>query len=291
MPRARPALALLALSLQLALACEPQPPATPPPPPGVPPAPPAPPSPADTTPPPQPPAPEAGPTRWLDFPGPKLEVSLTGPTNWAVVPVGEGWDVLKFALYDWVRAEGAEQVFRLGDQEIWVPGAFTRQAEPPAALKKGSPVVFSGAASALFGRVVATGQDEIRVRYAFGGEVDEKSVAPREVVLLEGKPAFGEPAAYKEGDTWNTAQLVHAGADTTWLVGFAGKRLQVPSKDVKPLAVTKVYRKGEAVWAARLGILRPGKVLEALDQGLRYTVVFEGKDRETVTFAGVTAPL
>jgi hypothetical protein len=103
--------------------------------------------------------------------------------------------------------------------------------------------------------------------------------------------------AWKTGDDWEAGVYVSAGPggkDSAWVLAWAGKLTQVSG--VKPLTVTKVFKKGDKVWADRFSKLRPATVVEVLAGGVAYKVRFEkdsaGKEEEdTLDLGRVTTPL
>jgi len=116
-------------------------------------------------------------------------------------------------------------------------------------------------------------------------------VPKTKVLKLDGtKLAFGEPIAYKEGDNWRTGTFVHQGGDKSWVLGWGGKPVEVATADVKNMTITKTFQKGDEVWAPFVGTLKPAKVVEVIDDGVRIKVDMDGKE-STVSYVNVTAPL
>lgn len=309
---------LLALSCLLP-GCGDDPP--PPPPPSPEPAPPPPPTPAATAsatasasaaPSASSPAPIASveavskePRKWSDYAGPEIEPSVKpGERAWAVVPVSVGWDTLKLRTLDLERLEGHLAIFSLSEDgqktEYHVPGAFVSPTKPPQKPGPGTPLIASVHGSRAYARVVETKGDKLEVRYQFAGSLEKAELDPRDVLELDGTPRFGAPIAYKEMRegprserkiVWHPATFVQASEEKVWLVTSAGKPLRVPRDTVKALGVQLTHKAGDSVWVARGDDLVPGKVLEVLDEALRYRVALEQEQEVTAGFENVAPPV
>jgi hypothetical protein len=213
---------------------------------------------------------------------------------------------LAFFGVEVVKVDGQELVVKGVKGEVFVPGAFVVAKKAPKNVKVGAPVLVQRGASMIAGtkrgRIKAITKDEGETSYTaqtrFVSDIDDdEGLAPEEVIVLDGKVGFGAPVAWKTGDDWEAGVYVSAGPggkDSAWVLAWAGKLTQVSG--VKPLTVTKVFKKGDKVWADRFSKLRPATVVEVLAGGVAYKVRFEkdsaGKEEEdTLDLGRVTTPL
>lgn len=224
-----------------------------------------------------------------DDPGKK--VALTGEKAWTIGP-GDDWQI---GLYDFVRTDGTKNVFKEfgGEKEFSVPGAFTMQAKPVAGLKKGDPVYATIVASGACGRVASASDQEIKVIYLWGGSRSDRTFAPDELLLLDGKLGYGAPVAYKEqadDEWWMPGTLVYKDDKTAWLQGGT----KVPANLVKPLDVKRTYKAGDKVWAVpenTWGNLQPATVTKVLNDALQYEIKYDDGSKKVADYCQVTAPL
>lgn len=240
-----------------------------------------------------------GPFHWKDYAGPKVATKIAGKKAWAVIPVGleDDFNVAKVALLDYLRTEKDEHVFKEqgGDEELWVPTAMVRNAEAAKGLAKGTALMLNVAAASGYGRITSIEKGDegvvIKAKYYWGSSPSDAELSESEVIKLEDKIAFGQPVAYKSDSDWQPGQLVYTDKDSSWVVSSGGSPTKVATKDVKAMKVTKVYAKGDKVWAYDLK-LEPAKVVEVLDGGVAYKVKLDkGGKEQTVTMDHVTAPL
>ena len=231
---------------------------------------------------------------WTAFPGPVVKKQITSRTVWAAVPLSDEWDVLALFLVDRVRADGNEQVVKLGERELWVPNAL---ASPPTSgvVQPGAPVLVQlyGSLSAQYGRVVKASGEKVTVKSVVIKDVEEVEVEAQYVVPLRGAVAFGESAAYETfADHWTTGIVLHPGPGTAWMLPSTGIAKDVDATKVKPMAVTKRYTVGAKVLAenaASGGWLHPGVVKAVVNDGLQYRIAFDKGGEELRGFEVVTA--
>jgi hypothetical protein len=199
---------------------------------------------------------------------------------------------------DFVRAEGDEIVIKHFDgSEIFIPGALVYPAAPAKGLKVGDTVLADVAAASAPARVVkleGSGDDQsIEIKYMWAGSSSDATLAPNGVVKLEDKVAFGQPVAWKKDGAWEIGDLAGGDATTGFVIESGGHAVLVPKKDLKPLKITRLYKKGDKVWASRYGTLKPGKVTEVVEGGLAYKVQLDSGEAaaDPFEFGGVTSPL
>ena len=212
------------------------------------------------------------PKGWAAYPGPDVPVTLAaGQPHWAAIPISTGWDSLKITQLDYKGVEGKNAAFTFMSRELHVPSAWVRAAEPAKGLKVGSPVLLNVYVTSNYGRVKELKGDKVVVEHHWVTKVESPEVSTRDVLLLSGELEFGAPVAYKQAADWYSAQLLHKGADQSWVMGFAGKPVQVPTADVKAVPVGKLFKVGAAVWARfGSGKFMEAKVVGVLEKGLRY---------------------
>lgn len=230
--------------------------------------------------------------RFSGFPGPTVPVNVkAGERAWTASPAALDWNVLKLAQYKFVKTEGTEGLFEFGNETFHVPSAFIAPAAPAVGLKPRSPVLLSVYVTTMPGRVVAVAGNKVSVEFLWVNRRQVKDVGTDEVILMDGKARFGAPIAYREGATWRHAQMIRPGPKTSWVLGFAGKPLQVPAASIKMLTF-KTFKAGDRVWVDWVGQFRPARVVSVQDNGLRYQVLVDGmgKKPEERVFSDVIAP-
>jgi hypothetical protein len=233
---------------------------------------------------------------WTAYPGPDVPVSLAaGQKHWAAIPIAMDWQSLKITQLDYKGVEGKNAAFTFIGRELHVPSAWVRAAEP-AKVKAGSPVLLNIYVTSNYGRVTEVKGDKVVVAHPWALKVESAEVSAQDVLLLSGELEFGAPVAYKQGADWYSATLLHKGADKSWVMGFAGKPLQVPTADVKAVPVGKVHKVGAAVWARfGSGKFMEAKVVGVLDKGLRYQTKWTkfpaGDKPDEMVYAHVTTDL
>lgn len=248
-------------------------------------------APAKTTAKPAPtPAPKKEDAKWADFPGPKVKADIGDAKKvWTVLPVSTGFDLLKFGYPSVVKAE-EDVVVVDGFVPAHVPGVFVHKPVENKNLKKGAPVMVDEAASGPLGRVVEAG-DKIKVKYMFMS-VSDTTESPDAVWPLEGKVAFAESVAYKDGTKWSYGRVAHSEKDKTWIVTSSGHVKQVDTSALKPLDIKTIYKVGDTVWAVWVGGMEPAKITEVVDEGVAYKVKYDSQTEEKLlSFAEVTKPL
>jgi hypothetical protein len=238
-------------------------------------------------------------THWTAYAGPKMKATaLTTKQVWAVVPVGYDFGLVKIALETYGAADGDEQRLDLFDKtQLWVPAALVKPAAKATALAKGDAVMVNVAAASGFGRVTAMkkGDDGVTMvsfRYTWGSSVSESELPLDEVIRLDDKIAFGGPVATKEEDgRWGLGQVIYTDAKETWVITLSGPPAKVATKDVVAMKVAKPFTKGAKVSSYGSLGLEPGKVVEVLEDGLRYKIKHDSGKEETMSFDRVTAPM
>lgn len=238
------------------------------------------------------------PPKWPDFPGPKA-APVKGDVIWAVAPIqGSTWkSMCSIFRADETRIDGGDAVIKGVKGDVFVPGAFTK-APAKKDFKKGQAVLVAHQkglyAGGSFGRVSdvvkADGKTTYKVKYVFASTVSEdEDVTSEEMIALDDKLGLGAPVAYKDGDNWKTAIYAAPAQDKkAYVLGWAGEMMQAAS--VKPLVVTKVFKKGDKVWAADFNTLEPVTITDVVDGGVQYKFKKDGEEK-TVTFNSVTSPL
>ena len=240
----------------------------------------------------------AEPLKWADFPGPNA-APAKADVIWAIAPIQNATWKSSLALFraEETKVDGNSAVIKGVKGDVFVPGAFTKMPLKKD-YKKGQAVIVASMtglyAGASFGRVTAVtkdaGQVSYKVKYMFGGSSSEADVEASAMLPLEDKLTMGAPAAYKEGDTWKTGIFAAPALDKkSYVMGWIGE--VSPQAGVKPLVVTKVYKKGDKVWAASAGSLAPATITEVVDDGLAYKIKPKDGDEKTVDFTSVTSPL
>jgi len=217
------------------------------------------------------------------------------PKVWAPVPVGLGdeWNLLKIVLIDVARTEGDVVVLRNWRKiEVFVPGALVHDAAAPKDLKKGDVVLVDVAASSASARVVAVTKegDTTRVKFKYNWvSPSEDELDADQVRKLTDTLTVGQKVAYKKDDAWEQATYVGGDASKAFILWNSGNAV-VDTKTLKPMTLTKVFKKGDKVWAG--SYLKPAKVTAATNDNTQYKVKFdEGGKEETLDFDEVTAPL
>jgi hypothetical protein len=227
-----------------------------------------------------------------------------GERAWAVVPVSVGWDTLKLRTMDLDRVEEHLAIFSVTDDgqktEYVVPGAFVSPTRAPQKPSAGTPVIASVHGSRAYARVLGAKGDKLEVRFQFAGSLEKAELDPRDVLELDGTARFGAPIAYREMRegprserkiVWHPATFVQASEEKVWLITSAGKPLRVPLDTVKALGVQLNHKPGDTVWVARGDDLVPGKVLEVLDEALRYRITVDQEQEVTAGFENVAPPI
>lgn len=229
---------------------------------------------------------------WRAFPGPVVAPRVTSARAWVVVPTGDDWDLVRFAIAEREASSETGLLVRIGSTRYRAPHAFTLTARPGAAVVAGAPVLAFVEGDATYARVIALAGGGARVRSADRSGA-EHAVALGDLLVLESTATLGAPVAWRDArSTWQVGQLVDAGAETAWVVAYGGAPLRVPRASLRVIDVTQKHRLGAAVWAAKLGTLRPARVRAGDAQLARYGVQFEeGGAPEDVGFDGVTAAL
>jgi hypothetical protein len=198
---------------------------------------------------------------------------------------------MKIALYEFARTEGDEHVFMRFDKvETWVPAGLTREAKPATGLKKGDAVLADVAASNGYGRVLEVNGESVKIKYWFVN-MSDATLKTTQLIPIEDKLAFGQPIAVKSGDKWEGGQLIYTDKDKTWMITGSGAPKQVETKDVKPMKVTKPFKKGDKVWAAWLGKMDKAEVVEALEEGTAYKVKLSDGKEQSFGLDKITSPL
>ena len=242
----------------------------------------------------------ARPCHFAAWAGPKFDAkALTAQKVWALVPVGLDCDygVAKLAMESYGRPAGKEQVLVAFDQkEMFVPAALVQSVEPAKKLKKGDAVMADVAAASGYGRVVEVvtteGQSTIKLKYMWGGSVSDTALEPSAVIKLDDKLSFGAPIGVKTDDGWDCGTLLVMDEKAGWYLGFAGSLNKADIKNIKPMKVSKAYKKGDKVWAKIMSRLNPATVVEVLDGGVGYKVRGEKESKdETVGLEDLTSPL
>lgn len=236
---------------------------------------------------------------WKDYAGPKATTKITTKKAWAVIPVGLDGDfsIVKTALLDYVKAEGEEHVLlRMPDEPIYVPQAMVQPATPAASVKKGAAMFVNVAAASGFGRAtdVTKGEggelDRVKFKYEWAGQVSEDELPIDQVIVLEDKIAFGHPVSFPAGADREVGTVIYTDKDVTWVITSSGQPGKTATKDVKPMKVSKVLKKGDKVLAPAPFQIKPGKVTDVLDDGTRYKVKPDGDGQEqTLSFQLVSA--
>jgi hypothetical protein len=248
------------------------------------------------------PKPAKDPLKWEGFPGPQQAPEAKGTTLWIVSPLQGGeWPGGNVFLADVVRREPTFVAVKgVHVKEVQVPGAFTR-AQTDAKCKKGLPVMVAPSeglvVGASFGRIKADGTKEnCLIDYEFVS-ISEADVGSGQWFPLEDKLVMGQPVAFVDGTSngapaWHSGTYAAAGSEKgkSWVIVWGGQMQQYAK--VKPMTVTKMFKKGDKVWASEFATLKPAVILEVLSGGVQYKVKFEGKaDETTVRFSEVTSPL
>lgn len=239
-----------------------------------------------------------GPFKFSAYQGPKVKRTPAGPKVWAPVPVGLGdeWDILKIVLIDVARTEG--DIVVLNDWrkiEMFVPGALVHDAAAPKDLKKGDVVLADVAASSAPARVVAVTKEDddttrVKITYTWGGSPSEDDLDARQVRKLTDTLTVGQKVAYKKDDLWDKGTYAGGDASKAFVVQSTGHEV-VDTRTLKPMTITKVFKKGDKVWASDYGPLKPGKITAATADNTRYKVKFDDGKEEMIDFDDVTAPL
>jgi hypothetical protein len=241
------------------------------------------------------------PIRFRDWPGSRVVAGFEGARAWTLVPAsGDTWDVCKLVILPYLRSEGFEQVFRLDDREIWVPGALVRVVAPPGRLARGTPlrVHLSESHDAPYARIVEAGA-ELRIRVALPGGAEERRVPAEHALELRGSFELGEPVAYEVAGDFHRASVAHRDEEQSWIVVARGETLdEVPTASLRALDFEKPHAPGARVWALAdaaggpaASRLEPAQVIEPIDEGLYYRVRFDGGGEALRVFADVTKPL
>jgi hypothetical protein len=239
------------------------------------------------------------PLKWADFPGPKT-APVKGDIIWAVAPVQNAdWkSSLGFYRAEETRIEGNDAIVKGVRGDVFVPGALTK-AQVKKDFKKGQAVIIAHSTGLIsgssFGRVSDVvkedGKTTYKVKYVWGDSLSEETdVQPEEMLGLDDKLGFGAPAAYKDGEKWTTAVYAAPAPDKkAYVVGWAGSMSQ--QAGVKPMVVSKVFKKGDKVWVSTYSTLEPATITEVVENGVQYKYKNKDGEEKTVTFTAVTTPL
>ncbi|MBI2392764.1 MAG: hypothetical protein HYV09_24475 [Deltaproteobacteria bacterium] len=235
---------------------------------------------------------------WKGYAGPKAKTTVGTKMAWAVSPVGldGNFGIAKIALLEFIKTEGDEHVFKTtGTEQLFVPQAMVRPTEKVAGVKKGTALFVNVAAASGFGRAVDAPKDDgpVKFQYEWGGQVSEQELPLDEVILLEDKIAFGHPVAIPlPGGAREVGTVIFSDATDTWVLRETGAPEKYPTADVRAMKVSKPLKKGDKVLAPSPFELKPGRVVDILENGVRYKVkADEGGKEETFSFHKVTAPL
>jgi hypothetical protein len=241
-----------------------------------------------------------GPHRWKDYAGPKAKTVIASKMVWAVVPVGLDGDfgVAKTAFLEYVKAEGDDHLVKVfGDDAVYVPQALVQSAVAAKNLKPGAPLLVNAAAASAYGRVVEVSKgeggapDRVKLKYVFGGQVSDAEASADEVVALEDKVSFGQPASFPSGADREVGTVVFTDADGTYLLSGAGKLVKASTKDVAPTKTLRPHKPGYNATAPAPIALKKGKITGVLDGGLRYKFKPDaGGEELTLPFHLVTIP-
>jgi hypothetical protein len=240
-----------------------------------------------------------GPFHFTDYQGPKVKATIDTAKVWGVQPVGakNAWDLLKFAREDFARLEGNEVVIKHFDgAEIYVPGALAFPAKAASGIKKGDAVMADVAAASTHARVVSVDKDgdetKVRIKYLWGGSTSDDALSLDQVVKMGDEVTYGNRVAWKTDGKWECGDYAGGDKKAAFVIDSSGRPQLVEIKDLKPLKIASVYKKGDRVWAATFDGLVPGKITEVVEGGIGYRVKLDkGDSKDVLEFDKVTSPL
>ncbi len=246
-----------------------------------------------------PPADEKGPFHFTDYKGPKVKAAIDTKKVWGIQPIGRKseWDLLKFMREDFARAEGDEIVVKHFDgAEIFVPGALAFPAKPASGLKKGDAVMADVAASSAHARVVSVDKEgdetTVKVKYMWGGSSSDDSLSLDQVIKMKDEIAYGNRVGWKKDGKWELGDYAGGDKKTAFVIDDSARAVLVDLKDLKPLKIASIYKKGDKVWAATFDGLVPAKITDVVDGGIAYKVKLDkGEEKSALPFDKITAPL
>lgn len=234
---------------------------------------------------------------WKGYAGPKAKTTVGTKMAWAVSPVGldGNFGIAKIALLEFIKTDGDEHVFKVtGTEQLYVPQAMVKPTEKAVNVKKGTAMLVNVAAASGFGRAIdAPPEGPIKFQYEWAGQISEQDLPLDEVIVLEDKIAFGHPVAIPlPGGAREVGTVIYTDATDTWVLRETGAPEKYPTADVRAMKVAKALKKGDKVLAPSPFELKPGRVVEVLDNAVRYKVkADEGGKEETFSFHKVTSPL
>lgn len=248
-----------------------------------------------------PPRPAKPVLRFWDYDGPAEGPAITGKRAWTAVPTGEATDRNRhvfISVEDFLRTDGKNNFWSTHFNDLSVPIAMGANLSPPAALKKGDPILADSSNDSALARVVSVEGDTIKTKYVFGDLVGDLDVIKSEVLLLDGTLRLGTPVAFKSGAAWSVGRLIAKNAQDAWIaLEYSDNQpyAKVKAADVRALDVAKVLKVGDKCIADYPMVTRnelaPGKITKVIEDGLFYEVKLDKGSTWTVPFHHISAPL
>lgn len=191
-----------------------------------------------------------------------------------------------------------DNVVELGDGPDWAPLAFVHPLPDMRGVREGAPVLRAGQPPS-YASFVRLEEDKV-VLACSPSDFCGPPFKDDPVFLLEasGSWSFGAPAAYRDGDCWRGATVLHADGDQIYVL--AGRSVLVlPRADVELIDFGRTYAVGDSVRAfpwvpdenGRLGpgCLTPARVVEVGPSQAWIRVEFEDGRSPNLSFSGVTS--
>jgi hypothetical protein len=238
--------------------------------------------------------------RFWSFDGPADGPAITGKRAWTAIADGaaeDRWRHVFISVESFVKTDGKNNSFTAPFGDVVSPVGLAANLAPPAALKKGDPVLAENGNSSAPARVVSIDGETVTMSYVFGELTGELEAPRSELLLLDGTLKMGAPVAFKADGKWTAGQLLAKTAQDAWVaLHWVDNSPYVKTKaaDVQPIDVTRLLKVGDkclSLGPMNKNELVPGKVTKVLDDGVFYEVKLDSGQTYRVPFHQVSPPL
>ena len=238
--------------------------------------------------------------RFWAWDGPSEGPAITGKRAWTAVPTGQATDRGRhvfISVEDFVKTDGANNVWRTPLTDLVVPVALAAPLAPPTGLKKGDPVLADNSNDIAFGLVESVDGETVKMKYVFGDLVGDFEAKLSETVRIDGALRLGVPVAFKlDGKLYAGRFLAKSATDAWMALEYTDDQPFAKAKaaDVRAIG-TAALKVGDAclydnIFGTR-NELRPAKVTKVIEGGLFYEVKTDKGQTWTVPFHHVSPPI
>lgn len=238
--------------------------------------------------------------RFWAFDGPDSGPAITGKRAWTAIAQGAADDRYRrvfVSVEDFVKTDGKRNTFTAPFGEIVSPVALAANLAPPAALKKGDPVLAENGNDSAFARVASLTGDTVTMSYVFGALAGELEAPRSEVLLLDGTLRMGAPVAYRTDAKWSAGRLLAKTSDDAWVTPEwvdGAPFVKVKTSDLRSIDVSRILKAGDSCLSlgpTSKNLLAPGKITGVDEDALFYDVKLDTGATFKVPFHQVSVPL